>query len=184
MNLCYRPLGFDTYLNHCRMAFSAAGRSVGLRDQGEPLGSDTYLNHGRMGHLAAARGAGWQRQQHRVPKQGVLRPRSIWRQRLRIQAHGFDNGVPSACSTQQTVCQLLSAAPIIESPGLCDEHCLLNGSDNLFILACVEVTIISRHVYRWALFLNDQGSGTSMPDLTHWLDPGALRWWMSAYTGS
>ena len=135
-------------------------RSVGLRDQGEPLGSDTYLNHGRMGHLAAARGAGWQRQQHRVPKQGVLRPRSIWRQRLRIQAHGFDNGVPSACSTQQTVCQLLSAAPIIESPGLCDEHCLLGGSDNLFILACVEVTIISRHVYRWALFLNDQGSGT------------------------
>lgn len=51
--------------------------------------SDTYLDYCRMGLCAAARGAGWQRQQHRVPKQRVLGPRSVRRPRLRIQAHGI-----------------------------------------------------------------------------------------------
>ena len=56
-------------------------------NMGISLRPDLYLDHCRMGLFAAARGAGRQRQQHRVPKQRVLAPRSVRRQRLRIQAH-------------------------------------------------------------------------------------------------
>ena len=77
---------------------------------GQTHGSDTYLDYCRMGRFAAARRAGRQRQQHRVPKQRVLRPRSVGRQRLRMQAHR----VTVVCHQQATNLRLL---PCMQAPG-------------------------------------------------------------------